>query len=48
LRPKKWLGQHFLIDEGIIEKTIAAARFQSSDVVLEIGPGQGALTLPPF
>jgi len=46
LRPKKWLGQHFLIDEGIIEKTIAAARFQSSDVVLEIGPGQGALTLP--
>ena len=46
LRPKKKLGQHFLIDAGIIEKTIASARFQSSDVVLEIGPGQGALTLP--
>lgn len=46
LRPKKRLGQHFLIDEGIIEKIIASARFQSSDVVLEIGPGQGALTLP--
>ncbi len=46
MRPKKKLGQHFLIDAGIIEKTIASARFQPSDIVLEIGPGQGALTLP--
>jgi 16S rRNA (adenine1518-N6/adenine1519-N6)-dimethyltransferase len=46
LRPKKKLGQHFLVDEGIIEKIIASSRFQPSDIVLEIGPGQGALTLP--
>ena len=46
LRPKKKLGQHFLVDEGIIEKIIASAGFRPSDIVLEIGPGQGALTLP--
>jgi len=40
------LGQHFLVDAGIIEKIIASSRFQPSDIVLEIGPGQGALTLP--
>lgn len=45
-RPKKKLGQHFLVEAGIIEKIIASARLRSSDVVLEIGPGQGALTLP--
>ncbi len=45
-RPKKWLGQHFLVDPGIIRKIITLARFQSSDLVLEIGPGLGALTLP--
>ena len=46
LRPKKWLGQHFLVDAGVTERIISSAGFQPSDVVLEIGPGQGALTLP--
>ena len=46
LRPKKKLGQHFLTDAGIIEQIIALSGFQPSDIVLEIGPGQGALTLP--
>jgi len=46
LRPNKRLGQHFLVDRGIIEQIISRAGFQPSDMVLEIGPGQGALTLP--
>ena len=43
---KKWLGQHFLVEAEIIHKIVDLAGFQVSDRVLEIGPGQGALTLP--
>ena len=46
LRPKKRLGQHFLVDRGTIQRIISHAGFQPSDIVLEIGPGQGALTFP--
>jgi 16S rRNA (adenine1518-N6/adenine1519-N6)-dimethyltransferase len=46
LGPNKRLGQHFLVDADIPDKIISSAGFRSSDVVLEIGPGQGALTLP--
>jgi 16S rRNA (adenine1518-N6/adenine1519-N6)-dimethyltransferase len=46
LRPKKRLGQHFLSNRGVVEKILSRARFAESDVVLEVGPGQGALTLP--
>jgi 16S rRNA (adenine1518-N6/adenine1519-N6)-dimethyltransferase len=45
-RPAKRLGQHFLIDPEVIQRIITRARLQSSEWVLEIGPGQGALTLP--
>ncbi len=45
-RPKKRLGQHFLLDPGVIRKIIACAGFQPVDSVVEIGPGKGALTLP--
>ena len=45
-RPKKSLGQHFLFDPRVVQKIITCARFRASDRVLEIGPGQGALTLP--
>jgi len=45
-RPKKSLGQHFLTDAKTIEKIISIAGFSSSDQVLEIGPGRGALTIP--
>lgn len=38
------LGQHFLVNKGIIEKIIRAASLSASDAVLEIGPGRGALT----
>jgi len=39
------LGQNFLIDKGAVKKIIRAAELQNTDTVLEIGPGQGALTL---
>lgn len=45
-RPKKSLGQHYLIDKNIIRKIIAGAGFDSSRPVVEVGPGRGALTLP--
>ncbi len=44
LRPKKSLGQNFLRDENILRKIVESIRCRSGDVVVEIGPGQGALT----
>ena len=44
LKPKKSLGQNFLIDKNIINKIIIAAEISSEDIVLEIGPGTGNLT----
>ncbi|GAK52831.1 ribosomal RNA small subunit methyltransferase A [Candidatus Moduliflexus flocculans] len=38
------LGQHFLIDESILEQILTTANIQQTDSVLEIGPGQGVLT----
>jgi len=46
LRPKKSLGQHFLEDHGIIDKIITLLQLNKNDVVVEIGPGTGALTIP--
>ena len=42
--PKKSLGQNFLRDGNARRRIIAACGFSPDDVVLEIGPGQGALT----
>ena len=44
--PRKRFGQHFLCDPGVIEHIIASIAPDSSQHVIEIGPGQGALTLP--
>lgn len=44
--PKKSLGQHFLVDPWFIHALISNAAFQTSDLILEIGPGLGALTIP--
>jgi len=44
IRPSRRLGQNFLVDEKIIKKVIQAANLQRQDLVLEIGPGLGALT----
>jgi 16S rRNA (adenine1518-N6/adenine1519-N6)-dimethyltransferase len=42
--PKKSLGQHFLVDDNILGVIARLAELDPSDVVLEIGPGLGALT----
>jgi len=44
IRPKKRLGQHFLIDEAILDTIVVAAELSSEDTVIEIGPGLGILT----
>ncbi len=44
LRAHKGLGQNFLQDPFALEKIVSAAEIQSSDTVLEIGPGLGSLT----
>ncbi len=43
---KKSLGQHFLVDRGAISSIISAADLSEDDLVVEIGPGRGALTRP--
>ncbi len=44
LRAKKNLGQHFLIDEEILELILATAELTGRDIIVEIGPGLGVLT----
>ena len=44
LRPKKWLGQNFLLDETALLKIVAAGAITRDDLVLEVGPGLGSLT----
>jgi 16S rRNA (adenine1518-N6/adenine1519-N6)-dimethyltransferase len=46
IRAQKKLGQHFLADPAIAEMIVSRANIASSDVVLEIGAGLGALTIP--
>ena len=42
--PRKSLGQNFLQDPNIIRNIVASLNVQPHDIVLEIGPGRGALT----
>jgi 16S rRNA (adenine1518-N6/adenine1519-N6)-dimethyltransferase len=42
--PNKELGQHFLVDENILGVIARLAELAPDDVVLEVGPGPGALT----
>jgi len=43
-KPKKFLGQNFLVDENIARKIVASLDVKNDDIVIEIGPGQGVLT----
>jgi 16S rRNA (adenine1518-N6/adenine1519-N6)-dimethyltransferase len=43
-RARKRFGQHFLTDPGIIDAIVRAVHPTSDDVIVEIGPGQGAIT----
>ena len=44
VRPKKFLGQHFLRDQNIARKIVDALTLKEGQKVLEIGPGTGVLT----
>ena len=46
LQPAKHLGQNFVVDAGTVTRIAAQARLAPGDVVLEVGPGFGSLTLP--
>jgi 16S rRNA (adenine1518-N6/adenine1519-N6)-dimethyltransferase len=46
IRPAKRLGQNFVTDAGTVRRIAALARLAPDDVVLEVGPGFGSLTLP--
>jgi len=45
-RPRKRFGQHFLHDANVVARLVAAIRPQPDDCLVEIGPGEGALTAP--
>ena len=44
MKPKKSLGQNFLIDEKILNQIVESGNIKKNDIVLEIGPGTGKLT----
>jgi 16S rRNA (adenine1518-N6/adenine1519-N6)-dimethyltransferase len=43
-RPRKRFGQHFLHERGILERIVEALAPADDDFIVEIGPGEGALT----
>jgi 16S rRNA (adenine1518-N6/adenine1519-N6)-dimethyltransferase len=45
-RPRKRFGQNFLIDKGVVAAIVDAIAPSPADSLVEIGPGQGALTAP--
>jgi 16S rRNA (adenine1518-N6/adenine1519-N6)-dimethyltransferase len=44
LRARKGLGQHFLIDDDILQKILDTAGLDRGDTVIEVGPGLGIMT----
>lgn len=42
---RKRLGQHFLVDGDVLAKILAAAEVDSGDLIVEVGPGLGILTI---
>jgi ribosomal RNA small subunit methyltransferase A len=45
VRPTKRLGQNFVVEQGTVRQIAALAAPRSGDVILEVGPGLGSLTL---
>jgi 16S rRNA (adenine1518-N6/adenine1519-N6)-dimethyltransferase len=45
LRPSKARGQNFLLDANVVRRIVRTAELEPDDVVLEVGPGLGSLTL---
>jgi len=46
IRPKKQMGQNFIVDPAFTEKIVKRAEILPEDIILEIGAGLGALTIP--
>ncbi|MCH9024578.1 MAG: hypothetical protein IH931_04510, partial [candidate division Zixibacteria bacterium] len=46
IRPKKRLGQHFLVSERIVNSIVELISAAPKQAIVEIGPGRGALTWP--
>ncbi|MCL4533541.1 MAG: 16S rRNA (adenine(1518)-N(6)/adenine(1519)-N(6))-dimethyltransferase RsmA [Bacteroidetes bacterium] len=44
IRPRKGLGQNFLVDEDVLARIMGVAEIEPADVVVEVGPGLGILT----
>lgn len=44
IKAKKTFGQNFLKDSSIIDKIVSSIDFSDEDLIIEIGPGKGALT----
>ena len=45
IKPKKSLGQNFLVNSEIIDKIVKCGILDNNDNVVEVGPGTGALTI---
>ena len=45
VRPTKRLGQNFVVDANTVRRVVRAAELEPDDVVVEVGPGLGSLTL---
>ncbi|TNG00272.1 MAG: 16S rRNA (adenine(1518)-N(6)/adenine(1519)-N(6))-dimethyltransferase RsmA [Gammaproteobacteria bacterium] len=45
-RPRKRFGQHFLHDPLVLDKIVLSIEPDNTDTIVEIGPGEGALTCP--
>jgi 16S rRNA (adenine1518-N6/adenine1519-N6)-dimethyltransferase len=45
-RARKRFGQHFLTDSGVVDEILNAVRPADIDTIVEIGPGQAAITAP--
>ena len=46
VRPRRRFGQHFLHDRAVVRRIVDAVAPRPGDLIVEIGPGRGALTLP--
>jgi 16S rRNA (adenine1518-N6/adenine1519-N6)-dimethyltransferase len=46
IRPKKQFGQNFIVDPAFADMIVSRAGISSEDIILEIGAGMGALTVP--
>ena len=45
IRPSRERGQNFLINRDVLDNMVAAADLKKDDIILEVGPGFGVLTL---